>query len=71
MSDKYKVINIIFVNLVQVVENGEGHYSWLSTHAPFNCAIASPKKESKMKGLKTFIAYQLTPSVRLIFMLDN
>ena len=32
---------------------------------PYNCAIASPKKESKLKGLKSFIAYQLTPSVRI------
>jgi sorting nexin-9/18/33 len=25
--------------------------------------VASPKKESKLKGLKSFIAYQLTPTV--------
>ena len=45
-------------------DNGDGKYSWLNTQPPFNCSIASPKKETKLKGLKSFIAYQLTPSVR-------
>jgi hypothetical protein len=29
--------------------------------------VASPKKESKLKGLKSFIAYQLTPTVSNIY----
>lgn len=29
----------------------------------YRCLVASPKKESKLKGLKSFIAYQLTPTV--------
>lgn len=29
----------------------------------YECMVASPKKESKLKGLKSFIAYQLTPTV--------
>lgn len=29
----------------------------------YQCLVASPKKESKLKGLKSFIAYQLTPTV--------
>lgn len=29
----------------------------------YRCVVASPKKESKLKGLKSFIAYQLTPTV--------
>ena len=29
--------------------------------------MASPKKESKLKGLKSFIAYQLTPSVSFLY----
>jgi len=45
-----------------VVDNGDGKYSWLNTRAPFSCVIASPKKEAKFKGLKSYIAYQLTPS---------
>ncbi len=44
-------------------EVGEGRYNWLATKAPYSCVIASPKKEAKFKGLKSFIAYQLTPSV--------
>lgn len=31
----------------------------------YQCVVASPKKESKLKGLKTFIAYQITPTVYL------
>lgn len=29
----------------------------------YQCMVASPKKESKLKGLKSFIAYQITPTV--------
>lgn len=29
----------------------------------YQCVVASPKKESKLKGLKSFIAYQITPTV--------
>lgn len=32
----------------------------------YSCNVASPKKESKLKGLKSFIVYQLTPSVSII-----
>ncbi|KAL1110382.1 hypothetical protein AAG570_007913 [Ranatra chinensis] len=35
---------------------------WESNHQSYICVVASPKKESKLKGLKSFIAYQLTPS---------
>lgn len=31
----------------------------------YQCVVASPKKESKLKGLKSFIAYQITPTVCL------
>lgn len=33
----------------------------------YQCVVASPKKESKLKGLKSFIAYQITPTVCLCF----
>ena len=55
--------NNIFSLLFQ--DSGDGKFSWLNVKPPYNCAIASPKKESKLKGLKSFIAYQLTPSVRI------
>jgi sorting nexin-9/18/33 len=48
---------------------GEGRYNWLATKGPYSCVIASPKKEAKFKGLKSFIAYQLTPSVSFFFTL--
>ena len=50
-------------DVLAVVEGGDGSFSWLNTQPPYSCSIASPKKESKLKGLKSFIAYQLTPSV--------
>ncbi|KAH8398287.1 hypothetical protein KR215_002715 [Drosophila sulfurigaster] len=37
-------------------------YQWTQNHSPYTVIVASPKKESKFKGMKTFIAYQLTPS---------
>ncbi|KAH8361532.1 hypothetical protein KR084_007179 [Drosophila pseudotakahashii] len=37
-------------------------YQWTQNHSPYSVVVASPKKESKFKGMKTFIAYQLTPS---------
>lgn len=51
-------------DVIQVVDNGDGKFSWLNVKPPYSCAVASPKKESKLKGLKSYIAYQLTPSVR-------
>ncbi|XP_069692869.1 sorting nexin lst-4 isoform X2 [Periplaneta americana] len=35
---------------------------WNPITEPYMCMVASPKKESKLKGLKSFIAYQLTPT---------
>lgn len=49
-------------DVIQVVDAGDGKYNWLNVKPPYSCAIASPKKESKLKGLKSYIAYQLTPS---------
>jgi len=50
------------LDVLTVLDNGDGRYSWLNTNAPFSCVVASPKKEAKFKGLKSYIAYQLTPS---------
>ena len=50
-------------DVLQVVDGGDGKFSWLNVKPPYSCAVASPKKESKLKGLKSYIAYQLTPSV--------
>lgn len=40
----------------------DNFYQWQPNHQPYSVIVASPKKESKFKGMKTFIAYQLTPS---------
>jgi len=53
-------------DVIQVVDNGDGKFSWLNVKPPYSCAVASPKKESKLKGLKSYIAYQLTPSLNNI-----
>lgn len=44
---------------VVTTENG---YFWKQIRDPYTVRVASPKKETKFKGMKSFIAYQLTPS---------
>ncbi|CAH0397598.1 unnamed protein product [Chilo suppressalis] len=46
---------------VYIVQDEEG-YVWSPLSHPYSVTVASPKKESKFKGIKSFIAYQLTPS---------
>ena len=58
-------------DVIQVVDNGDGKFSWLNVKPPYSCAVASPKKESKLKGLKSYIAYQLTPSVSIHLCLQS
>ena len=48
-----------------IQESGDGRFSWLNTNPSYSCVVASPKKEAKFKGLKSYIAYQLTPSVSI------
>ncbi|CAH0721490.1 unnamed protein product, partial [Brenthis ino] len=46
---------------VYIVQEGDS-YIWAPITQPYHVTVASPKKESKFKGIKSFIAYQLTPS---------
>lgn len=46
---------------VYIVQDEDG-YVWSPVTRPYTVSVASPKKESKFKGIKSFIAYQLTPS---------
>ncbi|XP_026748285.1 sorting nexin lst-4 isoform X1 [Galleria mellonella] len=46
---------------IYIVQNEEG-YVWSPLTHPYSVTVASPKKESKFKGIKSYIAYQLTPS---------
>lgn len=49
------------------IEEAEvGQCIWVPTGESYNCVVTSPKKESKLKGLKSFIVYQLTPTVKEI-----
>ena len=52
--------------VLQIIETGEGRFSWLTTQPPYSCVIASPKKEAKFKGLKSYIAYLCLKSISLI-----
>lgn len=36
---------------------------WAPTSQPYSCVVDKPKKESKLKGLKSFIAYSVTSSL--------
>jgi sorting nexin-9/18/33 len=36
---------------------------WAAITQPYTCTVDKPKKESKLKGLKSFIAYSLTSTV--------
>lgn len=47
---------------VTIMCDTEGNSLWMENLNPYTVTVKSPKKESKLKGLKTFIAYQLTPS---------
>ncbi|XP_068142637.1 LOW QUALITY PROTEIN: sorting nexin lst-4 [Drosophila tropicalis] len=48
--------------LAYITQLEDSIYQWTQNHSPYTVVVASPKKESKFKGMKTFIAYQLTPS---------
>lgn len=40
----------------------ENFYFWQPNPHPYSVVVASPSKETKFKGMKSFIAYKLTPS---------
>ncbi|KAI8040732.1 hypothetical protein M5D96_006675 [Drosophila gunungcola] len=48
--------------MAYITQQEDSIYQWTQNHSPYSVVVASPKKESKFKGMKTFIAYQLTPS---------
>lgn len=45
-----------------IINENNGNCYWDSTSESYSCVVTSPKKESKLKGLKSFIVYQLTPT---------
>jgi sorting nexin-9/18/33 len=50
---------------VLAMETGIG-YIWKPIPDPYSVCVASPKIETKFMGIKSFIAYQLTPSFKNI-----
>ncbi|XP_046860000.1 sorting nexin-18-like [Xenia sp. Carnegie-2017] len=44
-----------------IVETSEG-VRWEAIQDPFTCLVTQPEKKSKFKGMKHFIAYNVTPS---------
>ncbi|XP_055930462.1 sorting nexin lst-4-like [Argiope bruennichi] len=46
---------------VEIMEE-DGEIRWVTSGEPYSCTVSKPKKESKLRGLKSYIAYQITPS---------
>ncbi|CAK9823458.1 Sorting nexin lst-4 [Anthophora retusa] len=57
-----KVANVPESEKISIEEIENGSCRWVPRGEAYNCVVTSPKKESKLKGLKSFIVYQLTPT---------
>ncbi|KAF2893797.1 hypothetical protein ILUMI_12381 [Ignelater luminosus] len=57
-------VNIEDTHKILIVKIDDGICNWppIPPANHYTVLVTSPKKESKLKGLKSFIAYQLTPS---------
>lgn len=49
-------------NKIRIQKVDDNMYTWPIISNPYTVQVASPVKETKLGGLKTFVAYQLTPS---------
>ncbi|XP_002127441.2 sorting nexin-33-like [Ciona intestinalis] len=49
------------VDQIQIIMGEEGP-AWKPYDHKYSCSIENPKQQSKMKGLKKFVCYNLTPS---------
>lgn len=47
---------------IKISKLDEQVFTWQPLQNPYTVLVTSPKKETKLKGFKSFIAYQLTPS---------
>ncbi|KAK5643229.1 hypothetical protein RI129_007074 [Pyrocoelia pectoralis] len=61
-------VNVEESNKITILKLDDGICCWapIQPSEAYTVIVASPKKESKLKGLKSFIAYQLTPSFNKI-----
>lgn len=62
-----RIVSVPEPEKIFIEEKEPGRFTWVATGESYNCVITSPKKESKLKGLKSFIVYQLTPTVNIKF----
>lgn len=60
-----RIVNVPENEKIFIEEIDGGKCKWVPTRDPYSCVVTSPKKESKLKGLKSFIVYQLTPTVSI------
>ncbi|XP_062849748.1 sorting nexin-33 [Trichomycterus rosablanca] len=44
------------------IEMGSRGPQWMDSPQPFSCSIEDPTKQTKFKGIKTYISYRVTPS---------
>lgn len=65
-SDSYIMgtggINVSESDQISIYLNDQGMYYWKPLDSRYTVTVTSPKMESKFKGIKKFIAYQLTSS---------
>lgn len=57
-----KTINVPLENIVHIQYDSELGIIWKPNLNPYTCAVTKHGKETKMKGLKTYISYDITPS---------
>lgn len=57
-----KGISVSLENIVHIQYDQELGIIWKPNLNPYTCAVTKHGKESKMKGLKTYISYDVTPS---------
>lgn len=57
-----KTINVPHENIVHIHYDPELGIIWKPNLNPYTCAVTKHGKETKMKGLKTYISYDITPS---------
>lgn len=60
-----RMVNVPESEKIYIEESDNSSYTWIPTGENYSCVVTSPKKESKLKGLKSFIVYQLTPTVNI------
>lgn len=58
------VIKVSYQNQSQIQTDPELGIVWRPSSAPYSCSIATHGKESKMKGFKTFISYDVRTPAR-------